>query len=399
MHRAIASSEIADMEFSTRIRVYRDAALRKLRRACGLPTDPYPARPEGTYLSPSLGLIAATDAMPRRYALDPADIEGWQTRARGRLADLTGYVAATAPPTILDVRGPVPLPQSLDIEKTTYYLRVRPQSDLPVTVLTSPVANGPRPVFLYLAGSTSGVHLGWGEAKVPIDHQRLSIGADIALQAARRGYLAVCIEQTGYGEKEERDLLKRSSDRTIDIAVHAALLGQSLLGLKAMDVSATIDWLASPAFPHLIDPARIFLFGHSSGGTAAQFAAALDTRILGTLASGSVRRLTEVVATRGNGSGELLIPRFLQDFESDDVLALIAPRPFVGLSGIDDHIFPFDGVTRAIEGALPAYRSFDAADKIEAVAAPFGHRYYAEESWNAWRHIIDPNCGDDPKAR
>jgi hypothetical protein len=399
LHRALSSSEIANMKFLTSIRVYRDAALRKLRRACGLPTDPYPARPEGTYLSPSLGLIAATDAMPRRYALDPSDIEGWQTRARARLADLTGYVAATAPPTIVDVRGPVPLPQSPDIEKTTYYLRVRPQSDLPVTVLTSTVANGPRPVFLYLAGSTSGVHLGWGETKVPIDHQRLSIGADIALQAARRGYLAVCIEQTGYGEKEERDLLKRSSNRTIDIAVHAALLGQSLLGLKAMDVSATIDWLASPAFPHHIDPARIFLFGHSSGGTAAQFAAALDTRILGTLASGSVRRLTEVVATRGNGNGELLIPRFLQDFESDDVLALIAPRPFVGLSGIDDHIFPFDGVTRAIEGALPAYRSFDAADKIKAVAAPFGHRYYAEESWNVWRQIIDPNCGDDPKAR
>jgi hypothetical protein len=386
------------MDFSTRIRVYREAALRKLRRARGLPADLYPTRPVGSYLSPSLGLIAATDAMPRRYALDPIDIGDWQTRARTRLAELMGYVAVKTLPTIVNVKEPVTLPQSPDIEKTTYYLRVRPQSDLPVTILKSTIANRPQPVFLYLAGSTSGVHLGWGEAKVPIDHQRLSIGADIALQAARRGYLAVCIEQTGYGEKEERDLPKRSSDRTIDIAIHAALLGQSLLGLKAMDVSATIDWLANPTFPHLIDPTRIFLYGHSSGGTAAQFAAALDTRIQGMLASGSVRRLSEVVATRGNGNGELLIPGFLQDFESDDVLALIAPRPFVGLSGIDDHIFPFDGVTRAVNGALPAYQSLDAANNIEAVSAPFGHRYYAQESWSAWRRIIDPNCGDDPKT-
>ena len=383
------------MDFSTRMRVYREAALRKWRRARGLPTDPYPARPKGTYLSPSLGLIAATDEMPRRYALDLTDIGSWQSRARTRLAELMGYVAATAAPTIVNVRGPVPLSQSPDIEKTTYYLRVRPQSDLPVTLLKNTSIDGPRPVFLYLAGSTSGVHLGWGEAKVPIDHQRLSIGADIALQAARRGYLSVCIEQTGYGEKEERDLPKRSNNRTIDIAIHAALLGQSLLGLKAMDVSATIDWLASPASPHPVDPARIFLFGHSSGGTAAQFAAALDTRIQGTLASGSIRRLTEIVATRGNGNGELLIPGFLQDFESDDVLALIAPRPFVGLSGIDDHIFPFDGVARVVEGARPAYRSFDAEVNIEAVAAPFGHRYYAEESWQAWRRIIDPDCSED----
>jgi len=387
------------MDFSTRMRVYREAATRKWRRVLGLPTDPYPARPKGTYLSPSLGLIIAMDDMPRRYALDVDDIENWQPCARARLAELTGYVAGKAPPAIVDVRGQIPLPHSRDIVKTTYYLRVRPQSDLPVTLLTNTNANGPQPVFLHLAGSTSGVHLGWGEAKVPIDHQRLSIGADMALQAARRGYLAVCIEQTGYGEKEERDLPKRSSDRTIDIAIHASLLGQSLPGLKAMDVSATLDWLLNPTCPHPINPERIFLFGHSSGGTAAQFATALDTRIQGTLASGSVRRLSEVVATRGIGNGELLIPGFFQNFESDDVLALIAPRPFVGLSGVTDHIFPFDGVARAVDSALPAYRSFDAADKIEAVAAPFGHRYYAEESWSAWRRIIDPNCGDDPEAQ
>ena len=383
------------MDFSTRMRVYLDAALRKLRRARGLSTDPYPARPEGTYLSPWLDLIATMDDMPRRYALNTADIDDWQMRARARLAELTGYVAATTPPTIVNVRGPTPLPQSPHIEKTTYYLRVRPQSDLPVTLLVGSTADKPLPVFLYLAGSTSGVHLGWGETKVPIDHQRLSIGADMALQATRRGYLGVCVEQTGYGEKEERYLPKRSADRTIDIALHAALLGQSLLGLKAMDVSATIDWLLSSACPHPIDPKGIFMFGHSSGGTTAQFAAALDPRILGTLASGSVRRLSEIVATRGTSNGELLVPGFFQDFESDDILALIAPRPFVGLSGIDDHIFPFDGVARAIDGALPAYRSFDAADKIEAVAAPFGHRYYAEESWQAWRRIIDPDCSDD----
>lgn len=387
------------MDFSTRMRVYREAALRKLRRAFGLPTDPYPARPEGTYLSPSLGLIAAMEGMPRGYAFDPHDIRDWQSRARRRFAELTGYVAAAAPPAIIDVRGPDPLPNSPEIQKTTYYLRVRAKSDLPVTLLTGTADNGPKPVFLHLAGSTSGVHLGWGEAKVPIDHQRLSIGADMALQAARRGYLGVCIEQTGYGEKEERDLPKRSPDRTIDIAIHAALLGHTLPGLKAMDVSATIDWLLSSTCPHPIDPTRIFLFGHSSGGTAAQFAAALDTRIQGTLASGSVRRLSEVTATRGNGNGELLIPGFFQDFESDDVLALIAPRPFVGLSGINDHIFPYDGVVRAVDGARPAYSSLDATDSIEAVEAPFGHRYYAEESWNAWQRIIDPACGEDPKTR
>ena len=52
------------------------------------------------------------------------------------------------------------------------------------------------PVFI-LAGSTSGVHVGWGEAKVPFDHERIHFGSDMLLQAAKQGYLGVGIEQAG----------------------------------------------------------------------------------------------------------------------------------------------------------------------------------------------------------
>ena len=290
----------------------------------------------------------------------------------------------------------------------TYYLRVRPDTDVPVTTVVRKDLGGPLPIFILLAGSTSGVHLGWGEAKVPIDHNRLSIGADMARQAAHRGYRAICVEQIGYGERGERDLPKKSPDRTIDVAVHAVLLGQSLQGLKTMDVSAAIDWLESPESPFEIDRDRIFLFGHSSGGTTAQYAAALDPRIKGVLASGSVRRVRasgpcvgsvrrvrEIMATRGNANGEHAIPGFLTQFESDDIVALVTPRSFIGLSGSNDHIFPFDGVERVVEGARPAFAALGATEKLTAVRAPHGHRYYAGESWAAWKAVIDPKCWDD----
>ena len=151
----------------------------------------------------------------------------------------------------------------------------------------------------------------------------------MARQAAHRGYRAICVEQIGYGERGERDLPKKSPDRTIDVAVHAVLLGQSLQGLKTMDVSAAIDWLESPESPFEIDRDRIFLFGHSSGGTTAQYAAALDPRIKGPFSAsgsvrrvrasgpcvGSVRRVREIMATRGNANGEHAIPGFLTQFE------------------------------------------------------------------------------------
>ena len=384
------------MDLSTRIRVYLAAALRKLRRNLGLAVDPYPPRPEGTRLSPSHGLLAENEGRRRHLAFDPKGISAWQEQARDRLVEITGYRKASDIPEVIAVSAPIPLKDETDFVRTTYYLRAREDTDIPVTLISKRDETGAGPVFIHLAGSTSGVHLGWGEARDPIDHQRLSIGADMALQAARRGYLAVCIEQIGFGERMERDLPNPSSDRTIDTAVHAALLGRSLIGLKTMDVSATVDWLVANS-PRQIDCDRIYLFGHSSGGTVAQYAAALDPRIAGVLASGSVRRVAEIFETRGNGNGEYLLPGFLKAFETDDIVALVAPRPFVGLSGRQDHISPFDGVARVVDGAREAYRSLNAETNIDAVATPYGHRYYAKESWEAWRRVVDPLCGDDPK--
>ena len=384
------------MDFATRSKVYRAAAWRKVRNFLGLDTDTYPPRPEGTKLSPSQGLGAATQAITRNNAFDVTNISKWQLDARNRLAEMLGYTKPEAVPETIAQRGPTTVESDRhDLERMTYYLRVRPDTDVPVTTVVRKDRGGPLPVFILLAGSTSGVHLGWGEAKVPIDHHRLSIGADMARQAAHRGYLAICVEQIGYGERGERDLPKKSPDRTIDVAVHAVLLGQSLQGLKTMDVSAAIDWLESPESPFEINRDRIFLFGHSSGGTTAQYAAALDPRIKGVLASGSVRRVREITATRGNANGEYAIPSFLTQFESDDIVALVAPRPFIGLSGSNDHIFPFDAVERVVEGARPAFAAFGATEKLMAVRAPHGHRYYAGESWAAWKAVIDPKCGDD----
>ncbi|MEC8163624.1 MAG: hypothetical protein VX079_03560, partial [Pseudomonadota bacterium] len=171
-----------------------------MRNFLGLDTDTYPPRPEGTKLSPSQGLGAATQAITRNNAFDVTNISQWQLDARNRLAEMLGYTKSEAVPETIAQRGPTTVQSDRhDLERMTYYLRVRPDTDVPVTTVVRKDLGGPLPVFILLAGSTSGVHLGWGEAKVPIDHHRLSIGADMARQAAHRGYLAICVEQIGYG--------------------------------------------------------------------------------------------------------------------------------------------------------------------------------------------------------
>ena len=374
------------------------AVSRKLRRLTGAQTDPYADIPKNVMLSPYSGLRAAMATVPRAMAFpakgDAESLVQWQETARAELARLCGYESQRSVPTVtLEERS---VAMADEVSRQTTYLRVRPDTDVPVTHLCRAGLSEDAPVFLYLAGSTSGVHLGWGEARVPIDHQRLGIGADIALQAARRGYRVFCIEQMGFGTREERVLAKRSQDRTIDAHNHALLLGQSLTGLRAMDVSSVVDWIRSGVAPC---PAGVTLrmFGHSSGGTTAFYTAALDPRISATLASGCLGPIAATLGARGNPSGDGIVPGLMAKFDAADLVALVAPRAFVGLSGRDDHIYPYSGVAEVLDEARLAYAVLNATEALRAEKAPAGHQYYADESWAAWKAVIDPALPDDPK--
>lgn len=373
--------------------VYRSAILRRIARVFGKNTDPYEPLPEKTQLSPSLGVQAAYLTAERKLGFEAAsDAAAWQDDARAKLAEISGFSYERPTPTITAERAETPVGKGGGdgIVKRSFYLRIRPDTDLPVHLIYREGLTGPAPVFIHLAGSTSGVHLGWGEAKVPIDHQRIAIGADMARQAARRGYLGVCIEQAGYGERGERHLWKKSGSRTIDLANHLLLLGRSLMGDGASDVASALDWLLAGEGPFSIDPKRVLLFGHSAGGTLAQYAAALDPRIQGVLASGSVGPIRKTIGARGSSGGDGVVPGFLTWFDSPDLIALVAPRPYVGLSGIDDHIFPAEGVETVVAQARPFYEILAAGDKVRAVSVPGPHQYYAAASWQAWERWIDP---------
>jgi dienelactone hydrolase len=81
---------------------------------------------------------------------------------------------------------------------------------------------------------------------------------------------------------------------------------------------------------------RLGVIGHSFGGIAALFLAALDTRVVFTCTSGAVCSLREKLA---NGTGlemSLVIPGFLQQFDMDDVLRCVAPRKILVVSSVGD---------------------------------------------------------------
>lgn len=373
------------------ISTYRIAFRRRLALLLKGEFHPYPSSPADIELSPSLAHARALDAAPLRLSWEKAGISdpfAWQAEARERLCILTGYPTDRATPA---ARYPSEYPMPDGFKRRRIYLRLWNGADAPVDVVWREGV-GRRPAMICLQGTNSGSHLSWGETRMPPDPAKIAGGGDYALQAAAHGYIAICLEQSCFGERAERHLSPRSASATIDTANHAFLLGRSLLGERAADVSSLMDWLvANGAESDLgapVEPTRIFIIGNSAGGSTALYAAALDTRIAGVLASGCIGFVRDTIARRRDDSAQNVVPGLLNWLETDDVVGLVAPRPLLAISGMRDHIFPHAGVAAVIDSAKRIYRAAGAEDNLSAVSADGPHRFYPGIAWPAFERLV-----------
>lgn len=379
---------------ASRRRVWLQARLLAARRRWALATrggfDPYPAPPPGAVLSPSETHGHEVGAAPLRLSwarAGIADPAAWQAEARSRLAALTGFRESRPTPHVIAAGEPV---MADGLVRRHLYLRVGEQADVPVDLVWSAGATGPLPAMICLQGTNAGAHLSWGEARMPADPIKIAGGLDFARQAARRGYLAVCVEQMCFGERRETLLRPRSPDPCIDASMHALVLGRTLLGERVGDVASVVDWLVASAdgADPPPEPARIRVMGNSAGGTTALHAGALDTRIGAVLACSCIGRIGETVAVRAHPSGQNVVPGILDWMELEDVVALIAPRPFLTVAGDRDHIWPAAMAETVVDAARGVYAAIGAPDAIAAVPVPGPHRFYPDVAWPAFDRLV-----------
>jgi len=365
------------------------AAQRRAMALLGRPTNPYPRTARGLCLSPSQSHWAEMDAIRPQlsYATTAGgDVGDWQREARAMLAAHTGYRTSTTIPEELS-RVAMALPSGF--HRTSHYLRVAPARDVPVHVITCPRFDAPQRVMICLHGTNSGAHMAWGEVRLPADHERLARGADFALQAAAQGWLAVVIEQSCFGERREKQLAKCSADPCIDAANHALLLGRTLIGERASDISAVFNWLHAESELKAPRGSPTVVLGHSSGGSAALLAAALDPRLNGVVASGCVGYWSDTIMRRADGSGQNIIPGILHWLEMDDVVGLCAPRPTLLISGTNDHIWPASGMVAVADSTTDIFAAAGAKDRIRAISVDGGHRFYPDETWRGVAELFD----------
>jgi len=127
--------------------------------------------------------------------------------------------------------------------------------------------------------------------------------------------------------------------------------------------------------------------GNSLGGTTAMFAAALDARISGVIAASCISSFAVTLGQKTPGP-DYVIPGILRWLECADVIGLSAPRPFLTVSGTSDHIVPFGGVEPVAIEALEIYAALNAEDRLQALPADGGHRFYPTVAWPAFEALV-----------
>ncbi len=310
------------------------------------------------------------------------DVAAWQQRLRPRLRELVGDMPAQ--PVPLAVRTVWSREHPLgSIEKIIF--RSEPYCDVPAYICLPKDGTPPYPLMICLQGHSTGMHNSIA-VQCEDETQPLEVAGDrdFALHCLRHGMAALCIEQRSFGERREQKQEQVSSHGCHDAAMHALLLGRTLIGERVYDVERGIDYLAERGD---IDMARIGVMGNSGGGTITLFAAALLSRIAFAMPSCYFCTFRDSIMSIYH-CADNYIPGLLKIAEMADIMGLFAPKPVVIVAGQDDPIFPIEATRRAFAKLQTIYRAAGAEQYCRLVIGKGGHRFYADDAWPVLLEVI-----------
>jgi len=302
--------------------------------------------------------------------------KAWQRKLRRKLRDIL------AVPATWDHAIAFTTKRESETDEYTFdnvVFRAEPHADVPCHLLKPKNAKPPFPVMICLQGHSPGMHISAGRGRNKAERDAIAGGRDIALQAVRHGWAALCVEQRAFGLRRDR------KPGCLDAARHALMLGKTLTGERVFDVMRAIDFIA--AQPDL-DAKRIGCMGNSSGGTVSFYAACVDPRIRLAVVSCSFCTFADSWMLYPHCLCGYL-PGILKVADMGDLGGLVAPRHLVIVAGKKDGIARFSGVQKAFRQTRRIFGALDCAANTTLLAADGGHQFYPDLAWPLIEKIKD----------
>lgn len=208
---------------------------------------------------------------------------------------------------------------------------------------------------------------------------------NVAELLVKQGYVVIGIdgyfngERKGTGPAGSLETMQRGSDQEMSLFKLNLWLGRTLWGMMLRDELIALDYLASR--PE-VDAERIGAQGMSMGSTRAWWLAAIDDRIKAVVGVACFTRYEDLIAIRELRAHGIyyFVPGILKHFDTEGVMALLAPRPFLALTGDRDAGSPPEGMKKLEQILGRVYKLHAAPESFRSIVYPeTGHVYNEDQ--------------------
>lgn len=204
---------------------------------------------------------------------------------------------------------------------------------------------------------------------------------NVAEMLALKGYVVLGIdnyfngERKGTGPAGDLETMARGSDQEMSLFKLNLWLDRTLWGMMLRDEQIALDYLTSR--PE-VDASRIGAQGMSMGSTRSWWLAAIDDRVKAVVGVACFTRYEDLIAIRELRAHGIyyFVPGILKHFDSEGVMALLAPRPFLALTGDRDAGSPPEGIKKLEQSLNRFYGLYGRPGAFRSIIYPeTGHVY------------------------
>jgi lysophospholipase L1-like esterase/dienelactone hydrolase len=200
----------------------------------------------------------------------------------------------------------------------------------------------------------------------------------LGITFVKRGWVVFAPDAAWYGDRAgqgpagRREFTREQMD---SLHKYHLWFGRTLWGMFVRDDQVALDYLCTR--PE-VDVKKIGATGISMGSTRSWWLAAVDDRIACVVGVACLTRYENLLKhgqLRAHGT-YYFVNGILKHFDSEAVIALIAPRPVLFLTGELDAGSPADGIKIIEAKAGGVYKAIGAEEKFRSIRYPdIGHTY------------------------
>jgi len=215
----------------------------------------------------------------------------------------------------------------------------------------------------------------------------------------KRGYAVLAIDAYCFGERNGNGPGgpgEKGGAGELTASKFNLWAGRTLWGMILRDDLIALDYLCSR--PE-IDSERVGVTGISMGATRAWWLMALDERLKAGVAVACLTRYQDLIATEGLKYHGVyyFVPGMLNHFDTEAIIASIAPRPLLCMNGDLDGGSPAEGIHKIEKAVKPVYDLYNAAPRFESVVYPNVGHVYLPEMWEKMLVWMGRHIGTLPK--